>query len=650
MRKRIILGVVIIIAILAIGALLSGRVLASEAGRAGQRDLMAVTPETLKLRESEDNGSTWSTLIGDLTLGYSMVLDPANTYEYIDIENLNASPDLVDGTHEFFFDAFRAPDGFWDYWAVKGVVEGATGWQGDMWTIISGEEPMFYLKAASGSYSLLDGYQYLYESTEAPLRVNGDYPLGTYHFGGWVTDKAEGMEYLNIQITFTKVATVSITPETSTIDGCGYVDVIIHLADVHDLYAVDIELAFDETVLEVVDLDGGEPGINLEPINTWFVAADWVYNEADNGAGTIRYVATQRRPTDPVDEEGDIARIRFRAKAIGSSDITITKAELSDRDGYLVGRPVNYADPAATITTQFTTAAGLELDISRLNSSTVQLSWPGQSTDLVTSYTLHHSNIPYFTPDSSTVYQEITNDGVTNPMTFDDAVLGDVFDNDFYSLQLTCSNGFVSPPSWQVGKFEFELFESFEETDFSWIGIVLESSMAPALENASDLAYHIENFNTSSAGSVDVLTISEWNPSSQQFTLYPDFDFPLVIGKAYQVEISTNSFLGTIWAQVGKLPPQDVFTYTLYESFEDTDFTWVLQPLYMHDITSASSLVDEIENNASPAVNVLTLSEWNGPGQLYTLYEGTDFTTRFGYPYLVEVDITDPNEFSSEWP
>ena len=640
MRKRIVLGVVIIIAILMVGMLVSGRVLASGAARVNQSDLMAVTPGTLTLQESLD-GLNWDPIIGNLTFGYSMVLDPVNLYEYIDIETLEATPPLQDGYYAFFFDAFRAPDGFYAYWADKNVTETASDgtWQAVMWDIINGEAPMFYLEAASGSYSLIDGFQKQFESVDAPLRVNGDYPLGTYHFGGWVTDTDEGMEYLNIQITFTKEATVSITPESSTIGGCGTVDVVIRLEDVHDLYAVDIELAFDATVLEVVDLDAGATGINLSPIDTWFVAADWVINEADNTNGTIRYVATQRRPTDPVDGAGDIARIRFRAKAVGSGDITITKTELSDRDGYLVGRPVNFSDPAATISTDFS-AAAVALDIIRLNSSTVQLSWPAQTLDADVEYNLYRSPLPYFNVwDTGVTEMDDTAFDLTgDPITFDDAVLGDLVNNYFYALQVECGNGFMSPVSDQVGKFEYELFET-PTTDLSIVGLVLEN---PDLVDSNDLGNHVEQ-NIYDDINVDVISISIWNPSAQSFSSYgypSGSPLALQVKQAYRLAIDIEGdfspYGSVIWAQVGKLPEISQGDYSFFET-PTSDNMWILQPLELSTITNPTQLASQIETDTTNNVDVLAISAWNGIAQNWQT--GSSISTRFGYPYRITVDI-----------
>ena len=654
-KKRSIIIGWIILTLLIVG-LVTRQVLATEPQREDARGLDAVDPNTLTLQESLDE-VTWEPIIGNLTLGYSMVLDPVNTYEYLDIATLTADPALADGDYEFYFDAFRAPEGFWDYWSVKGVVDGATGWQGAMWAIISGDQPMFYLNVTGSTYHLIDGFQKQFESVDAPLRVNGDYPLGTYHFGGWVTDTLDDSEYLNIQITFTKVAAVSITPPTSTIEGCGYVDVIIHLADVHDLYAIDIELAFDPAVLEVVDLLPLETGINLEPIDTWFQAGYWVHNDADNTAGTIRYAATQKLTTTPseVFGEGDIAKIRFLAKSVGESDVTITKAELSDRDGYLVGRPVDETD--ATITTQFTTAGGLALDISRLDAATVQLSWPKLSAEELYEYRLYRSTLPYFDildPGVALMSAAAFVEGV-DTVTYDDAVLGDVVNNYFYALQVECANGFTSPVSDQVGKFEFELFERFDDTDFTWIGLVLD--VPEDITEVDDLAEHIQN---NSSAALSVVTISEWSASGQGFSLFDPTDptgtynFAVNINDPYRIEIDLPgvSHGSAIWAQVGKLPSIELDTYTLFESFDDTDFTWILQPLNMVAIASVDDLATDITADSSPGVSIITISFWNPSSQQFETYYpddlGSVFATRFGYPYRVEVNVS--TGLTATWP
>lgn len=94
---------------------------------------------------------------------------------------------LADGLYPFTISSY--PAGFFDYWAAKGVVNSATGWQGLMWPIINGDAPFFYLKVEGTTYTLLDGLQYAMGNTTAPLRVDGTYLLGDYSFSGEVEDQ-----------------------------------------------------------------------------------------------------------------------------------------------------------------------------------------------------------------------------------------------------------------------------------------------------------------------------------------------------------------------------------------------------------------------------------------------------------------------------
>lgn len=643
----------IISGVVLVGVLITA-VLASEGIAAGMRS--GSGPITaLSLKESVDQ-VTWAPVIGGLAEGYSLTLDGVpNTYKYLDVDNLTATPNLANGRYEFYFDHLRVPDGYFTtYWAGKGVVAGATGWQGVMWEIINGRQPMFYLDVSeSGSeFALVDGLMYQYFGTTEALQVSQDYPLATYHFGGYVTDPADVNSYVNVQITFTKPATASlrIDSEDWVIDGCGYLDVYIRLADVHDLYAVDFELSFNPDVLEVVDLLPGD-GVNLQPIKdliseepeTYFFDAGYVaINQADNALGTIRYVATQTNTTEPAQGEGDVAMIRFRTKAISlGTPITITKVELSDRDGFLVGREVDFEH--AEITTTFSSAAGLNLDIIRLNASTVQLQWPKPAESSgIDGFILHKSTLPYFLIGDTSVDAITTGfNNVADPITYDDAVLGNVVNNYFYALQVTCEHDF-NAVSHQVGKFEYELYET-TGTNFSWVGLVLE--VDPSLDKAAKLANHIE---ANSSGSVTVQTISRWNPAAQNFTPFIKMlgitNFDTIIKNAYRIEVdipSTNQG-SVIWAQVGKLPVITENTYTLYET-TGTDFNWILQPLHMTTVNTASALRTHIQTNASGPVSVVTIARWNGSAQNFTPFVSqigiTNFTTRFGYPYRIEVDV-----------
>ena len=163
------------------------------------------------------------------------------------------------------------------------------------------------------------------------------------------------------------------------------------------------------------------------------------------------------------------------------------------------------------------------LNISRLNSSTVRLSWTTAEPGPVSGYNLYRSETPYFDP-VGVPYQVFAN-SVTS---FDDAVLGNPATNYFYAVRAVCTGAdpALSEASGQVGKFEFELSET-TDTDYTWITIPLVS---PSLTMASDLATHIQN---NSNAAVEVITVSNWNSSAQSIEPY----FINLTGVTFQLQL-----------------------------------------------------------------------------------------------------------------
>ena len=101
----------------------------------------------------------------------------------------------------------------------------------------------------------------------------------------------------------------------------------IWIDNVTDLYAVDIQLAFDPNVLQVIDADPSQDGIQVEPGD--FLSADFVVdNEADNVTGDIFYAVTQIGSTPPANGSGLLARATLQAVAQGTSQLNFVLAQL----------------------------------------------------------------------------------------------------------------------------------------------------------------------------------------------------------------------------------------------------------------------------------------------------------------------------------
>jgi hypothetical protein len=111
----------------------------------------------------------------------------------------------------------------------------------------------------------------------------------------------------------------------------GLVKVTLEIEDVQNLYGADVDLSFDPDLLEVVDVDPVTPGVQIERGDfpdpaQGAVAAE----EADNVTGMVSYAITLKSPVSPASGSGTLCAITFRAKAVGTSALTIQSAELLD--------------------------------------------------------------------------------------------------------------------------------------------------------------------------------------------------------------------------------------------------------------------------------------------------------------------------------
>ena len=112
----------------------------------------------------------------------------------------------------------------------------------------------------------------------------------------------------------------------------GRVEVAVEVRGVIDLYAVDVELRFDPSILTVEDADtnkvGVQPGLGM-----MLDAGMTLYNEVDNETGLVRFVMSQINPSEPKSGDGILLVLYFEGKQAGTSQIEVRKAEFSTRFG-----------------------------------------------------------------------------------------------------------------------------------------------------------------------------------------------------------------------------------------------------------------------------------------------------------------------------
>jgi hypothetical protein len=147
---------------------------------------------------------------------FNLTLDgKANTRYYLSLKKkigfLGNTETFSDITYPFYLTKPAFSEiGFWNYWARKRVNAAALAgtWQNEMYKIINGKEPMFFLIDHSGSLVLVDGLRkwewdhglgprYGLSGPYNPLQMSGDYPPRRYIF------KSKLMKTLPLTLTLT---------------------------------------------------------------------------------------------------------------------------------------------------------------------------------------------------------------------------------------------------------------------------------------------------------------------------------------------------------------------------------------------------------------------------------------------------------------
>ena len=151
---------------------------------------------------------------GSLAAGFDLITDrnPA-TFHILTLSSPTASKNLVAGYYPFFLTG--SPE-LTTYFHSKGWPSEWVAWIDDA---ITGKNPFFYLKVEDNggtqTYSIIDGFMKNVLGTETDLRINGDYPYGTYTYTG--TINAVETEQLTIDVTLRIIDLTQTTTTSSTI-------------------------------------------------------------------------------------------------------------------------------------------------------------------------------------------------------------------------------------------------------------------------------------------------------------------------------------------------------------------------------------------------------------------------------------------------
>jgi hypothetical protein len=124
-----------------------------------------------------------------------------------------------------------------------------------------------------------------------------------------------------------EVAKVHFSPAVGQVRVGETLTVQLQISSVSGLFGLNVRIQFDARLLEVVDADPTQRGVQCQTGN--FPYPDFIgRHEVNNGVGTIWYAATQVSPREPVSGSGTALTLTFLAKAAGVSVLELYDVQL----------------------------------------------------------------------------------------------------------------------------------------------------------------------------------------------------------------------------------------------------------------------------------------------------------------------------------
>jgi hypothetical protein len=130
----------------------------------------------------------------------------------------------------------------------------------------------------------------------------------------------------------------------------------VRAQNIGDLYGFETTVRFDPAILEVVDADAGEPGIQVSLGSWWPGTTLIIVNDSDNSSGEIDLAASLQNPEPALNGGGVLMSIPFRAKAQGSTPLWFAALKLVDSTATVI--PTSRQDGEVTVTTDEATLTG----------------------------------------------------------------------------------------------------------------------------------------------------------------------------------------------------------------------------------------------------------------------------------------------------
>lgn len=141
-------------------------------------------------------------------------------------------------------------------------------------------------------------------------------------------------------VTTTPSTTVEVEPDNLETTLCRLQETVaVNVAEVTNLLSVELEISYDPTIIQVIDGDAGQRGVQVR-VGNIFSTGNITRNEVDTRNGRIFFSATRLSGYTQSIPDGLIA-IDWRPQRVGSSDITLDRVVLTDTDGQQMAANIN---------------------------------------------------------------------------------------------------------------------------------------------------------------------------------------------------------------------------------------------------------------------------------------------------------------------
>lgn len=128
-------------------------------------------------------------------------------------------------------------------------------------------------------------------------------------------------------------AALRLAPSSATVTSGERITVAVSLDGVQGLYGADIRLRFDPALLQAVDADPGQPGVQLQHGDLLDARQAYVLRDTvDNEQGSVHYAVSLQRPASPVSGNGALFSIAFRTRGSGAAPLDVAHATLASAD------------------------------------------------------------------------------------------------------------------------------------------------------------------------------------------------------------------------------------------------------------------------------------------------------------------------------